>query len=52
MRDKALHRMVIPLRSIAAGELGHWGDKNPKESNHAELSTDSKKSQMSRLLYR
>jgi hypothetical protein len=24
LADKALHRTVIPLRSIAAGELGRW----------------------------
>jgi hypothetical protein len=24
MQNKALHRMAIPLRSIAAGELGRW----------------------------
>lgn len=24
--NKALHRTAIPLRSIAAGELGRWAD--------------------------
>jgi len=28
--NKALHRTTIPLRSIAAGELGRWQATVPK----------------------
>lgn len=29
--NKALHRTAIPLRSIAAGELGRWPDDKQNE---------------------